>query len=442
MHLNPSETTISVVGLGYVGLPTALALHKAGFEVFGIDISENVIQTLNAGKLPFVDEGTELIIPTGSERWVVTNNFDDAIPFSDVVLITVPTPVDESNKPDLGFVISASKSVLKSIDRESKTIVALESTVYPGVTRRELGKICDDLGIIQNEHVFLAYSPERISPGDPERSVDSVARIVGCDSEHIGKQLSEIYSTITNSGSTYVGSIEVAEASKLIENVQRDIEIAFVNELSTVLPKLGVDVEEVLNAASTKWNFHRHVPGIGVGGHCIPVDPYYYISLSESLGQDSKIGKAARQINESMPKRSFDSINEFLEVEGIEPKKVLFLGYSYKSETGDTRETPVRELGELISSSGIKCLIWDPYVEAIEFPEWAIPTDDPLEETDIDLVILATAHEACVSIDWNGLRSSCNRPAIFDGRRALSPKEMTEMGWNYHAVGFPIRKQK
>jgi len=438
MQANPAEMTISVVGLGYVGLPTALALHNAGFAVNGIDISEDVIGTLAKGGLPFVDEGSEFIIPVDSDRWNVTCDFGEAIPKSDIVLITVPTPVNESNEPDLSFVISASKSVLQSINPMSRTIVTLESTVYPGVTRKELGGICEELGISQNETVFLAYSPERVSPGDPSKSVDSVARIVGCDSEDVGGLLAEVYSLITTAGSTYVGSIEVAEASKLIENVQRDIDLAFVNELSTILPQLGIDVEEVLDAASTKWNFHRHTPGIGVGGHCIPVDPYYYISLSRGVGSETELGRAARKINESMPSQSIRMISQLLEREEIIAKKALVLGYSYKSETGDSRETPVRELTHHLASSGIETFVWDPYVEPSEFPDWITSVESPMGESGFDLVVLATAHEACVSIDWEHLHSLCNNHALFDGRRALGPEEMKEIGWKYHGVGYPL----
>jgi len=438
MKTNPEEMTISVVGLGYVGLPTALALHKAGFEVYGVDISENVIETLKSGGSPFVDESSELFIPVDSESWNVTSDFGEAIPKSDIVLITVPTPVTESNEPDLSFVISASRSILQSVNTNSRTIVTLESTVYPGVTRKELGAICDELGLTQNEEVFLAYSPERVSPGESNRTVDSVARIVGCDSREVGELLSGIYSLITKAGSTYVGSIEVAEASKLIENVQRDIDLAFVNELSTILPQIGIDVEEVLDAASTKWNFHRHTPGIGVGGHCIPVDPYFYISLSQGVGSETKLGLAARKMNESMPEKSFLMISQFLEREGINAKKALVLGFSYKSETGDSRETPVRELTDLLVSSGIETFVWDPYVDPLEFPDWVTSLESPVDETGFDLVVLATAHEACISIDWENLHSLCKNHALFDGRRALVPSKMKDIGWRYHGVGYPL----
>ncbi len=437
MNVKPSEICISVVGLGYVGLPTALAFHDAGFRVFGIDISSKVVEKIKSGEDPLSDESSEIVIPLGSDRWSVTTDFSDPISKSDIVLITVPTPVDVSNNPDLSYVISASKSVIGSIDPNSRTIVALESTVFPGVTRRELGRICEDLGVKVGEQVFLAYSPERVSPGDPDRTVNSVARIVGCDSPEIGNFLAEVYSHTTNESSTFVGKIEVAEASKLIENVQRDIDIAFVNELSTILPLMGLDVEEVLDAASTKWNFHRHSPGIGVGGHCIPVDPYYYISLSEKLGSKTKLGETARSVNEGMPRASFNSILHSLSSVGATGKKILVLGYSYKPETGDARETPVKELTRLLSENGFETLVWDPYVSPEDFPDWASVVVEPSNCEDLDLVVIATAHSAINSLDWESIKSNCKTPVIFDGRRALAPGKMKENGWSYFGIGYP-----
>ena len=437
MTVTPSEICISVVGLGYVGLPTALAFHDAGFRVFGIDISTKVIEKINSGENPLSDESSEIVIPVDSDRWAVSNDFSEAIFESDIVLITVPTPVDASNNPDLSYVFSASKAVIESINKNSRTIITLESTVFPGVTRSVLGKICEDSGIIIGEQVFLAYSPERVSPGDPERTIASVARIVGCDSPDIGNFLAEVYSHTTDSSSTFVGSIEVAEASKLIENAQRDVDIAFVNELSTILPLMGLDVEEVLNAASTKWNFHRHSPGIGVGGHCIPVDPYYYISLSEDLGVKTKLGVAAREINESMPVKSAEQVMKIISKQDIRGKNALVLGYSYKPETGDTRETPVRELTRILADNGFEILIWDPYVPQEELPPWVTFIEDFNVIQGIDMVLIATAHKAILSIDWEELRNKCNNPFIFDGRRVLDPVEMENCGWAYYGVGHP-----
>lgn len=437
MVIQPAETVVTIVGLGYVGLPTALSFHEAGFSVRGVDVSDSVISSLKSGKAPFKDEGLEISIPVNSDRWEVGNEFHPLVQDSDVVLITVPTPVDETKTPDLSHVRSASRSVLENINPDSHTIVALESTVFPGVTREVMDELCEDLALSQGENVTIAYSPERVSPGDPLRSVGGVARIVGCDDSDVGIFLAELYSFITSEGSSYVGAIEVAEASKLIENVQRDIDIAFANELATFLPKIGLDVEQVLDAASTKWNFHRHNPGLGVGGHCIPVDPYYYLELSEKIGKRSPISEAARGINESMPRHSASEVLQILKVNGIESSRVLVLGFSYKPETGDIRDTPVREFTRILHDSGSEVLIWDPFVESKSLPEWVTSVEQPLDLEDLDIVVIATAHSKCLEIDWIEMSKSLKSPMIYDGRRALSVEKMRSLGWEYFGVGFP-----
>jgi len=232
-----------------------------------------------------------------------------------------------------------------------------------------------------------------------------------------------------------VGKIEVAEAAKMIENVQRDIDIAFVNELAIILPQMGLDVEDVLEAASSKWSFHRHNPGIGVGGHCIPVDPYYYIDASRRLGVPSLLGPIAREINEAMPHLSARAILK--SIEGSKNPRALILGYSYKPEVGDARMTPVLELTTDMHGSGVEIAIWDPYVKRDDFPSWAENVKDPYDAKGLDVVVLATAHSKCLELDWGKLLDSCHSKNLFDGRRALDRQEMESMGWKYSGVGLP-----
>ena len=249
------DNMITIVGLGYVGLPTALAFYEAGYRVGGIDISEKVIEGIKNGKSPLIDISTEIEIPTNDDRWYVTTNYEDIIPKSDVILITVPTPVDDEKKPDLTYVKLASRSVISNLPKGQRKIVVLESTVYPGVTREVLGGISRELGMEEGKDIILAYCPERVDPGQTDRGVSDVAQIIGCDDEKIGKEITEMFGTITLESATYVGKLEVAEASKMVENLQRDIDIALANELAVVLPKLGIDVEQVLSAASTNGIF-------------------------------------------------------------------------------------------------------------------------------------------------------------------------------------------
>jgi len=420
---------ISVVGLGYVGLPTAVSLHNLGFKVNGIDISKRIIDSLLRGNDPLSDSTSELEIPVDSERWHVSNNFGENIAESDIILITVPTPIDSDDLPNLEYVRAASMDVLRNINSAGKVIV-LESTVFPGVTREIIGGLSEELG----KEVTLAYCPERVSPGDRRSSVNNVSRVIGCDDERMGKALAGIYSEITSGGCTFVGKIEVAEAAKLIENVQRDIDIAFANELSIILPKIGIDVEEVLNAAATKWNFHRHKPGIGVGGHCIPVDPYYYISLSEKVGEVSNISKSARELNRRMPEFAANEILNILNGEG--EKKVLVLGYSYKPELGDCRETPVLPLITKLQENGASVALHDPHISKEEIPKDTEWCENP-RGINVDIVIIATAHQSIIDLDWEEMLQGCSTKTIFDGRRVLSKNKMQEIGWIYRGIGIP-----
>ncbi len=430
--MNPK---VCVVGLGYVGLPTCIAFHDAGFSVCGIDVDQGVIETLKGGKSHLVDEVEDLEVPISSSDWNVTSDFSEGIPHSDVILICVPTPTNASRLPDLSYVEGALESVVRELTPRKKPVIVLESTVYPGVTN-QLTTEALQKHPEKKEMFEIAYSPERISPGDIGKSASDVSRIVGSNNVQIGEMLARIYSKVTKGGCTYVGSIEVAEAAKMVENTQRDIDIAFVNELAKVLPKLGIDVEEVLDAASTKWNFHRHNPGIGVGGHCIPVDPYYYIKFSEDVGQASLISPAARRINESMPSHAKDIIISKMP----EKSSVLVLGMSYKPNVGDIRETPVKPLLKSLIDSRFEVYIYDPYLDKNEFKQTrakALPSLVDLPPK-IDGVILATAHQKFLDLDWADLRDRISGNFLFDGPRKLSPGVMKSYGWEYSGIGFPL----
>ena len=224
------DLKIVVVGLGYVGLPTAIAFHDSGFYVCGVDISENVIRQIKLGKSPLKDASTSLEIPVDSDRWGVTTDYQEAIPESDIVIITVPTPIDNHRKPDLSCVEGAFESVLENLGGSKNKVVVLESTVYPGVTNQLSTEIAMRKGLVIGDDFHVAYSPERVSPGDEGKTVEKIAKIVGAEDSAVGKMLEELYSEMTEGGCRYVGSTMVAEAAKLIENVQRDVDIALTNE--------------------------------------------------------------------------------------------------------------------------------------------------------------------------------------------------------------------
>ncbi len=264
--------------------------------------------------------------------------------------------------------------------------------------------------------------------------------MIGADTEGLASVLSVLYGSITSGEIFPVSSIEVAEASKLVENAQRDIDIAFSNELSILMPKLDLDVEEVLAAASTKWNFHRHTPGMGVGGHCIPIDPHYYIEIAKKFGVNSSLSPAARELNYSMPKHNANEIFKFF---GRVPEKVLVMGYAYKPNISDIRETPLGPFISTLIESGVnQVLVWDPLLDSLQLPDSSIKIDSLSEASHVDCIVIGTAHDEIVNLDWKWFFQISDTSFLYDSRRCLVPGEMEEIGWNFHAIGRPIRVVK
>ena len=436
--------TVGIIGLGYVGLPTAIGFHDAGFEVWGVDISQRTVDMVKQGENPTGDPDVDDIIPApNSERWNITTSTAEAVPHCDVVLVTVPTPVTEDLKPDLTYVQKAGRAVFESLEKGSRTVVVLESTVYPGVTAQTWLPEVETLGLEIGVDVEIAYCPERFNPGDPAHGVRQVARVIGCSNKEVGEGLVSLYSKLTVEDVRYVGKLEVAEAAKVIENVQRDINIALVNELARIFPELDVDVEDVLSAAATKWNFHRYTPGVGVGGHCIPVDPYYMMQRAADVGVPAELITAARAVNRTMPIHVAGVLNEILYKAGVPSGegKVLLLGWSYKAEVGDPRETPAEPLTEALISKGISVAAWDPHLNSNDFPENVEVISDIYNAKGFDLAVLVTAHKACLEINWEELASNMRNSILYDGRRVLEIEKIASKGWQIHAVGKPLKHQ-
>lgn len=433
---------VGIIGLGYVGLPTAIGFRDAGFNVWGVDLSEHIVNSLHEGKNPLGDPDLDDLIPNpGSERWHITSSTADATAQCDVLIVTVPTPVSENLKPDLSYVESAGRAVFEASGKGTRKVVILESTVYPGVTASTWLPILDELGLKEGEDIEVAYCPERFNPGDPNHGVRQVARVIGCSNPEVGQSLVQLYKRLTSEDVRYVGKVEVAEATKVIENVQRDINIALVNELAQIFPELDLDVEDVLSAAATKWNFHRYTPGIGVGGHCIPVDPYYMMQRAQEIGVPAELITAARAVNRMMPKHVSGILKDIMYHSGVPPGegRVLFLGWSYKPGVGDARETPVEPLAANLIDSGISITAWDPYLSASDFPEEVDVLDDINSASGFDLIVLATAHKESLQIDWQTLLESQKNPNFYDGRRVINLQDMRNMGWRANAVGSPIK---
>ena len=437
------KLTVGIIGLGYVGLPTAIGFHDAGFNVWGVDVSQRTVDMVKAGKNPTGDPDVDDIVPApGTERWHITASSAEAVPHCDAILVTVPTPITHDLKPDLSYVEVAGRAVFESIPKGSNTIVVLESTVYPGVTAQTWMPIIEELGLTIGEDLEIAYCPERFNPGDAAHGVRQVARVIGCSNPEVGAALVSLYQQLTSEDVRYVGKLEVAEAAKVIENVQRDINIALVNELARIFPAMDVDVEDVLSAAATKWNFHRYTPGVGVGGHCIPVDPYYMIQRAADVGVPAGLITAARAVNRSMPSHVAGVLTDIMwsaKVPAAEAK-VLLLGWSYKAEVGDPRETPAEPLAETLIAKGITVGAWDPHLEAAMFPEGVEAVSDLSTASGYDMVVLVTAHKACLDLDWQALLSNMRTPLLYDGRRVLDLDTLKQIGWQCYAVGKPLRE--
>ena len=440
-RVKKKEITVGVIGLGYVGLPTAIGFHDAGFTVWGVDILPRTVDMILRGENPTGDPDVDSIIPQpGAKRWQITTSATEAIPNCDVVLVTVPTPITNDLKPDLSFVEAAGRDVFNSIKRGSRTIVVLESTVYPGVTTHTWLPIINELELNIGTDVEIAYCPERFNPGDPAHGVRNVARVIGCSNPEVGEGLVTLYRELTDEDVRYVGKLEVAEAAKVIENVQRDINIALVNELATILPALDVDVEDVLSAAATKWNFHRYTPGVGVGGHCIPVDPYYMIQRAADVGVPAGLITAARAVNRSMPSHVAGVLSDLMWNAGVPAgdARVLLLGWSYKAEVGDPRETPAEPLAETLMAKGMKVGTWDPHIDFDEYPDNVEVISEIEKAQGYDIAVLVTAHKACLELDYSELLTQMRTPLLYDGRRVLDLDSLTQSGWQTYAVGKPV----
>ncbi len=393
-----NDTTVCVVGLGYVGYPLADAFSKH-VRTIGFDVDEDKVARINATP----------------KNTIIATTDPTMIRKADVVTIAVPTPVTRSKDPDISYVVSAAETIGQNM--KNGAIVVLESTVYPGLTEeimvpvleRASGKKC-------GKDFFVGYSPERINPGDSDHTLDKITKIVSGMDEGTTDRLSEIYSLVTN---VYIApNIRTAEAAKVIENIQRDINIALANELSIIFRKMGLDTKAVLEAASTKWNFHRYRPGL-VGGHCIPVDPYYLVYKAEELGYHPQVILAGRAINDSMPRQVADIAIKELNRAGkvIRDSKVLILGLTYKENVADTRESPVGELIRELHDFDVEVYGHDPLLNSTEIERFKASPIASLDDLDVqmDCIILNSPHNEFASLTLDKLLSVCNGvPIIVD----------------------------
>ena len=376
---------IAVIGLGYVGLPLALKL-SLNFNIVGFDVNSKRISDLKQGLDSTREVNKQKLINALSNNLLLSNK-EICLVDCEIFIITVPTPVTEDNKPDLSFLENACITVGKVIKK--KSTVVFESTVYPGITEGFCGKILEkQSGLKKNIDFFLGYSPERINPGDKIHTVDKITKVISANNKKTLNLMSKIYGSVTNGNVFKAKSIKVAEASKVIENSQRDINIAFVNEITKISMNLGISIYDVLDASKTKWNFLPFYPGL-VGGHCIGVDPYYLAFKSKKIGVDPKVILSGRKTNDTMSVFLGKKILELVSAKS----KILVFGATFKENVPDTRNSKVFDLIDFLKKKKHKIYLCDPYIENEIVNGNKIYKFDQLRKNYYDLLILAVNHE-------------------------------------------------
>lgn len=418
-----TEVKIAVIGLGYVGLPLA-RLFSTKYKTVGFDMNQARVDALMAGHDATLEVSDELLQSAIASGFVCTANVED-IRGCNFYIVAVPTPVDKNNNPDLTPLYGASTTVGKVISKGD--IVVYESTVYPGVTEDECIPVVEKVsGLKFNVDFFAGYSPERINPGDKQHTVENIKKVTSGSTLEIGKKVNEVYASVITAGTHLAPTMKVAEAAKVIENSQRDINIAFVNELSKIFTKMGIDLQDVLEAASTKWNFLPFKPGL-VGGHCIGVDPYYLAQCAQRHGYNPEIILAGRRMNDGMGEYVANETVKLMLKKGIQVLNchILILGFTFKEDCPDVRNTKVIDIYRALQEYNLNITVYDPWANpAIVNREYGIGVINRLpEDVRFDACIAAVAHKKFKDFDIVSYLKS--QYVIFDVKATL-PREIVD----------------
>lgn len=423
-----SNKTVAVVGLGYVGLPLALAFGRT-LNTIGFDISEAKLTAYRKG-----------IDPTGEmepERFqrashiCFTSNAAD-LAQADFIVVAVPTPIDNAKQPDLTPVVRATETLAPHL--KPGAIIVYESTVYPGVTDEVCGPLLEKVsGKKRGIDFKLGYSPERINPGDKEHRLENITKIVAGEDAQTLEQVAALYSTVVEAGVYRASSIKVAEAAKVIENTQRDVNIALINELALIFHRMGIDTREVLDAAGTKWNFLKFSPGL-VGGHCIGVDPYYLTHKAVELGYYPEVILAGRRINDGMGAYIAQQTIKLMVRNGalVKGATVLVMGLTFKENCADVRNSKVIDIIRELQDYGANVVVWDPVVDAEEaLHEYGVTLSDWQSQNGIAGVVAAVSHQQILGVDLDALASRSQKGAPFmDVKSVFDRQAITEKGFN------------
>jgi UDP-N-acetyl-D-galactosamine dehydrogenase len=396
------QLTVTVIGLGYVGLPLATAL-AGNFTTVGFDVDHTRIAELKRN----YDRTREIDRERLADSTLALTADPSECPPSDFYIVTVPTPIDEANCPDLRIVEAASSTVgamlAGAVADGRQPVVIYESTFYPGVTEELCGPILEQVsGLVCGQDFFLGYSPERINPGDREHTIDKITKVVSGQTPQVLERVAALYGAVTCGGIFRAASIKAAEAAKVIENAQRDINIAFMNEIAQIFGKMDISVWDVLAAARTKWNFLPFSPGL-VGGHCIGVDPYYLSHRAEELGHHPRVILAGRSTNDAMADWVASQLHA---ARGQRSGKALVLGLTFKEDVPDLRNSKVADLIAALAAKGHDVTVHDPHADADEaFHEYHLTLEDNALSRQYDLVLLAVAHREYLALGPNRLRA-------------------------------------
>ena len=412
------EYTIGIIGLGYVGLPLAIAFANH-FNVVGFDINQQRVSDLNHGIDTTDEADLKLLQKTTANRLQLSSDLQD-LAVCNIYIVTVPTPITQFKTPDLTYLISASKMIGGLLN--SGDVVIYESTVYPGCTEEDCVPVLEqESGLKYNQDFYCGYSPERINPGDKINTLTKIKKVTSGSTDSIAEEVDQLYKTIIEAGTHKASSIKVAEASKAIENAQRDLNISFVNELALIFDRMEIDTQEVLAAAGTKWNFLNFKPGL-VGGHCISVDPYYLAHKAESLGYYPEVILSGRRVNDTMGLFVANKVVKLMNKKGIPVRnaKALILGITFKENCPDIRNSKVPDIYEELKSFGMQVDVYDPYAQKEEVKhEYKIELTTNLGA--YDAIILAVSHEEFLELDVTSLKKE-SASVIYDIKAILDPK--------------------
>ena len=415
-----SKPVLGIIGLGYVGLPLAVEFGKS-YQTIGFDINEHRVKELKGGTDSTLEVEPELLAE--AKLLSYTCNVDD-IKSCDVYIVTVPTPIDKHKNPDLTPLIKASELLSKVLT--ANNIVIYESNVYPGVTEDVCAPILSkESGLTLNKDFFLGYSPERINPGDKEHRVTNILKVTSGSTDEIADYVDNLYKSIITAGTYKASCIKVAEAAKVIENTQRDINIALMNELAIIFDKLGIDTLEVLEAAGTKWNFLPFRPGL-VGGHCISVDPYYLTHKAQEVGYNPEIILAGRRINDNMGLFITNQVIKLMLQNRIQvvDSRILILGLAFKEDCPDIRNTRVVDIVGELKTYNANIDIYDPWVDNQEAKEeYNIETIPELKDGTYDAIIVAVSHKEFKELGSKNIKALGKKNCIIYDAKSLLPRE-------------------